>query len=383
MKNFVKICLVLSFVCFLPGFLASADGQTSAPKQSWPLFRGATSATGVAPGKISDKLKVAWKKKIKNGDFDGSPIIDKGVVYIGEGNGTLYAFDLKSGEQKWKFPKEKTTLGFVASAATQNGQIYIGDLDGILYCVDTRGELKWKFQVDGPITSSVNFYKDKVILGAEDAKLYCIDAKTGKKVWDFEAADEIRCMPTVVENRAFVTGCDGDLHIVNLDTGKEVSTVKLEAQTECSATAYGDKVYFGTGQLGFLSVNWKKSTAGWKFEESEQIKSNAAAIKYKDKTHVIFGTARRKVISLDAISGKTNWTFTARSGIDTSPVIVGNRVVVLENSGRMYLLDLVNGKKVFEKQFGGGFRNSPAVVDGKVVIATMRGTVYCLTTDSK
>ncbi len=379
MNTQFKIRLVGLLVVFIFSACSFTWGQSR--EKNWPIFRGDASATGVAAGKISDKLKIAWKQKIKNGGFDGSPVISNGVVYIGEGNGTLYAFDLNDGKQKWKFPKEKPTLGFVGSAAVKNGLIYIGDLDGKLYCVNTKGELQWTFEAEGPITASVNFYKDKVILGAEDARLYGINAKTGKEVWRFEAADEIRCMPTVVENRAFVTGCDGDLHIVDLDKGTEISTVTLEAQTECSATAIGDKVFFGTGQLGFLSVNWKKAKAGWKFEEPEQIKSNAAAVKYKGKTHVIFGTGRRKVISLDSVTGETNWTFTAKSGIDTSPVIVGDRVVVLGNTGHFYILNLADGKKVFEKQFSGGFRGSPAIADGKVVIATMRGTVYCLTKD--
>ena len=253
-----KLAWLLSFVFCLS--VQTLHGQSAS--KNWPLFRGNASATGVAEGKISDKLKVAWKQKIKNGGFDGSPVISSGVVYVGEGNGTLFAFELKTGKQLWKFPKDKPTLGFVASAAVKDDLIYIGDLDGKLYCVNKKGELKWTFEAEGPITSSVNFYKDKVILGAEDARLYCIDAKSGKKKWHFEAADEIRCMPAVVGNRAFVTGCDGDLHIIDLEKGTEVNSVTLEAQSECSATVFGDKVFFGTGSAWIPLRQLEKGKGG-------------------------------------------------------------------------------------------------------------------------
>ncbi len=360
---------------------ASADKPAAADKanvKNWTMFRGNPAATGVTKAKLGDKLKVAWKFKVKNGMFDGSPIVHKGVVYIGEGNGTLLALSLESGEKLWQFPKEKPTLGFVGSAAFKNGLIYIGDLDGNLYCVNEKGEQQWKFQAEAAITSSVNFYKDTVIVGAEDAMLYCLDAKSGDEKWKFETADEIRCMPTVIENRAFVTGCDGALHIVDLDAGKEVVSVELEAQTIASPAVLGNRTFYGTAQNGFYAVDWKKEKLAWSYPDGDQIHSSPAVIDADGTKHVIYGSKQRKVVSLDAETGKSNWEFKAKRSVDASPVVAGDRVVALSTDGRLYLINLKDGKKIFEKQFTGGFAATPAVVDGKVIVATMRGTVYCL-----
>ena len=51
-----------------------------------------------------------------------------------------------------------------------------------------------------------NFFADHVLIGSQDATLYCLNADSGKLVWKHAIDDQIRCTPTVVENRAFVAG---------------------------------------------------------------------------------------------------------------------------------------------------------------------------------
>ena len=80
----------------------------------------------------------------------------------------------------------------------------------------------------------------------------------------------------------------------------------------------------------------------------------------------------------DTKTGKENWKTTLRSKVDSSPVIVGDRVYIGSNDGRLYGLHLADGKIVWEKQLNGGIIGSPAVAFGRLVVATDRGVVYCL-----
>ena len=70
------------------------------------------------------------------------------------------------------------------------------------------------------IDACANFYKGNVLVGSQDATLYCFGARTGKVIWKHQIEDQIRGSPTVVEDRCFVAGCDGKLHIIDLKTGK-------------------------------------------------------------------------------------------------------------------------------------------------------------------
>src|SRR6185369_1479013 len=87
---------------------------------------------------------------------------------------------------------------------------------------------------------------------------YCLNAKTGEEQWTHKIGDQIRCSPTVVENRCFLAGCDGKLHIINLDDGKEVKEVDIESPTGATPAAVGDNIFFGTEGSTFFCINGKK-----------------------------------------------------------------------------------------------------------------------------
>ena len=50
----------------------------------------------------------------------------------------------------------------------------------------------------------------------------------------------------------------------------------------------------------------------------------------------------------DRATGKAAWTFTTRARVESSPLVIGNRIFVGSNDGVLYELDLVSGKKTWE-----------------------------------
>ena len=371
----------------------SNSAAAKASSGDWPLFRGNSKSTGVAKSELPDKPDVLWKFEVKKGSFESAPVVinsgGKKTVYIGDLDGTLLAIDLESGKPAWKFKsasvreseakgKSHGGIGFETAAAYRDGRFYIGDLDGIFYCFDAKGKEVWQFQTEsgGVIHSSANFHKDLVLFGSEDSKLYALNAKTGKKAWELETGDQVRCSMTVVDGRAFVAGCDGSLHTINLDEGKEESSVAIESPTGVTPAVVGDTVYVGSEQAGFFAIDWKKAEIKWHFNPENSVVTRSSPAVNKD--HVIFGSRGRVVYSLDPSTGKLNWSTTLKANIDSSPVIAGERVFVGSNDGRMYGINLKNGDVIWQKQLQGSIIGSPAVAFNRLIIATDRGVVYCL-----
>lgn len=76
---------------------------SSALLAQWPQFRGNPALTGVAPaGAPPAQLKLLWTWE-GGQQFESSPILADGVVYIGSGAGELVAIDLATGKTKWKY----------------------------------------------------------------------------------------------------------------------------------------------------------------------------------------------------------------------------------------------------------------------------------------
>ena len=82
-------------------------------------------------------------------------------------------------------------------------------------------------------------------------------------------------------------------------------------------------------------------------------------------------------------TGKEVWKFTCKRGVDSSPLIIGDRVFVASTDGRVYLLDLATGKEVWRKETGDSFSGAPAMADGKLIIASDDGVVYCFGSEKK
>ena len=360
---------------------SAGPDKSSTPSEEWTMFRGDEQSTGVASSVLPNELEILWKFEVPKGAFEGSAAIvrelgdnSKRTVYIADLDGKVFALDLETGQKKWEF---KSEIGFVTSPAVKKGRIYIGDIDGIFYCIGEDGKEIWRFQTQGEIDSSANFYKDNVLVGSQDACLYALNQETGAIAWKYESQDQIRCSATVAGNRAFVAGCDGYFHVVNLDNGQEVGKTDIRSPTGSTPAASGDRVFFGNEQGDFFAVNWKEIRNEWMFGDGLDLTSIRGCAAVRDG-QVIFAARNRTVYSLDQKTGKQNWSLRLQGKVDSSPVIVGELVLVASGDGRLYAITFKDGKIVWEQEFNGGFISSPAVAFGRLVIATDRGVVYCL-----
>jgi outer membrane protein assembly factor BamB len=83
------------------------------------------------------------------------------------------------------------------------------------------------------------------------------------------------------------------------------------------------------------------------------------------------------VYAMDGQSGEERWSFSAGARVDSSPVIVGQRVFVGAANGRLFSLDLATGDERWRFEAGGAIAVPPAVAGGRLVIGTDEGVVYC------
>ena len=232
----------------------------------WPIFRCTPGQTGIAPGKLPDKLEVLWEFKTKDG-FENAAAVVNGVVYIGSYDQNLYALDLATGKQKWAYKAGP----FKAPPGVKDGLVYIGDMDGMFHCVDAAtGTKKWTYDTSAEISSGPNFFGDAVLFGAGDENLYCLRA--GKEKWKFKVpGGPVMGSPAIIGNRTFAAGCDSNLHVIDLETGKEVSTpLELNGQIGATVAVVDDHLFVGNMSNQVLAIEWKKPTIDWPFEATQR-----------------------------------------------------------------------------------------------------------------
>ncbi|MEX0867465.1 MAG: PQQ-binding-like beta-propeller repeat protein [Pirellulales bacterium] len=361
-----------------------AAKETSSPTSpanqpaAWPLFRGNPAGTGVADGRLPEKLELVWKFKpdAERSSFQTTAAIVNGMVFIGDAHEKLYALDLANGEVKWSASAE---LGFIAPPAVDDGRVFVGGGDNVFYCFDAAtGDELWRYEAGGEINAGANFYQETVLFAAQDGNLSRLNKENGEVVWQFniQAEGGIQCMPTLGGSHVFFAGCDGLFHVLSITDGEDLAAVDIGGPSLSSPAIRDEVAYLGTEDGNVLAVNWQKPEVVWTYrsERGNQAYRSSAAV---DNDVIIVAGRDKMVRALRPADGEPLWQFAARARIDSSPVIVDERVFVGASDGRVYGLDKTSGELVWQYDAGGDFIASVAVAEGKLVIGNDDGTVYC------
>jgi outer membrane protein assembly factor BamB len=361
-----KLHLVGSIAAF--GFLSSA--LWAARDQSvWPVSRGNVQQTGVGNTALPAKLSELWK--FPTGDaIESAVAVDDGVVFVPSMDEHLYAVNLQTGKQKWKFKAGP----FKGAPGVKDGVVYAGDLDGILHAVSVaNGSRKWKQEIGE--TGGITFHNEAVLFGSHDANLYSY-SKEGKENWKFKAEGEIHGVPAVANGRTFLVGCDSKLHVIDVGKGKEERSVDLGSQTAASAAVLGDYLYVGTMGNEVRAINWKKGEDAWSFKPGRRAQAFYSSPAVAGQL-VVIGSRDNRVYAINRKKGTEVWSFPTGGRVDSSPVVAGNRVVVGSLDGKLYILNLANGKEIQQFTLDAPISASPALAGGKIIIGTQKGTLYC------
>ena len=192
----------------------------------WPTLRGGVQRTGNHEPAFQQDAQLApvWSAVFQNGRIGTAvePIVWDGQVFVPTHQGQLYALDEQSGEPLWVFQANGPILhspsaagqrvivadargglyalesktgeliwmsgpfegGFSASPMIVDGSIYIGTRGGRLIAVDYEtGELQWFDSLQAPIRQTAAYWQGRVYVTAEDLRLRCWQADSGKHLW--------------------------------------------------------------------------------------------------------------------------------------------------------------------------------------------------------
>jgi len=185
---------------------AGSDGN-------WLTYHGSYKGWNYSPLKQIDtdnvkNLKIAWVQQVGHSTrgLQSMPLAKDGILYFSASYSRVFALKGDTGEMLWSFaPKldeeliaRQTHSPYNRGIAMSDGKIYVGTVDGRLFALDMKtGKPVWETKLINSQKLTVGFtgaplaVKDKVIIGAQGGEwpgrgpIFGVDAKTGQKVWEF------------------------------------------------------------------------------------------------------------------------------------------------------------------------------------------------------
>jgi len=346
------------------------------PKASWPIFRGSGDLSGRADATLPDFLELIWKFKT-SGPIRSSAVIDDGLVFVGSGDGRVYAIELRTGNQVWRF---QTGGEVEAPPCVVDGLVLAGSVDGYLYALEAKsGSQKWKYKTEGKIHSSANWFYGqdgaglRVLVGSYDGKLHCVDGNSGEFLWSYQTDNFINGAAALSDDRAVFGGCDGLIHVVKVADGSKQFAIESESYIAGSAAVRDSRAYVGNYDGVFVCADIQRAKTLWRHKDGDLPIFSSPAV---GKDVVIFGSRDKRVHCLKRENSEVVWTFDTLGEVDSCPVICSDKVVVGSNDGRLYLLRLTDGEQLWSYQIGEPIVSSPAVVSGVVIIGCDDGYLY-------
>jgi outer membrane protein assembly factor BamB len=188
----------------------------------------------------------------------GTPVIAGSTVYAGLGDGYVYGFDTTTGKITTKLATIDT-VPVRSGLIVENSILYFGDWNGKVYAYDLKsGRRLWVYSTFeeklydtfGAVNTQPIIHQDLLIFGGRNPELQVINKKTGKKVWSYTEKEGgwISGDPLVVGDTLYIGGSDNhEMFAFNVHNGERYWTYTFLYNNFSRPLAYKDVLLFTIG----------------------------------------------------------------------------------------------------------------------------------------
>ena len=150
------------------------------------------------------------------------------------------------------------------------------------------------------------------------------------------------------------------------DSLKQIWTYEAGDSIESSAAIVGGTVLVGSQKGELVSLSLDNGQVYWKYSTGAPIGESSPA--YGNGV-VYIGDLSGVLHAVNAPDGKRLWTFKSGNEIKSSPVVVGDRVLIGSYDENLYCLSTRNGSVLWKVKTNGPVHSTPSVSNGMAFIA--------------
>lgn len=383
---------------------STSDVATSVHSSNyWPSFRGAgglghaVDANPPLSWSSKDRKNILWKTAIAMHGMS-SPVVSGNRLFLTAADDTVrqvLCYDTNTGKLLWHhdvgglpespepgLPHVLEETGFAAPTAVTDGR-YVAAVfaTGELVCLNVRGERVWAKHLGIPKNhyghaSSLTAYENLVIVQydqKQDSKLLAYDFASGKPAWQVKRGAISWSSPILVDNsgrkEVVLTNTKG-VDSYDPKTGTHLWHLECLRGEVASSAAYADGVVFVASEgATATAIDIRKHDVApkilWQWDKA--LPDAASPVANKD--FLILATGFGVVSCLDVKTGKVLWDHEFGEGFYSSPILVKDRVYLIDLSGRMQIFKM---DKEFEllgvSELGEAAYATPALVGDRIYL---------------
>lgn len=387
---------------------APATVQAPANNVSYQGFRG-NNSNGYSTAKnvptkwnLADGSNILWKQPVPKSGHNSPVIVGNNVFFSGADDQAreLYCYDLNTGEKRWTvsasgipgspktMPKTSHGTGLAASTVVADGgHVCAIFATGDMICADTNGKLLWSKNVGVPdnhygYASSLLLFRDMVIVQYDNQanpRVFALDLATGAEKWSKSRPEKITwsspIIATVNNQPQLVLMGNPAITAYNPMNGEQLWRVECLTGEVGSSPCSANGVVFGASEYSKLvAINGADGSVLW--ESTDYLPEVSSPVATKDNLYL--ATSYGVVAAFDAKTGELRKEHDLGVEFYSSPVIVGGKMYLFSNSGKMHIFSADNEFQLLDSfETGETTMSTPAFTDGKIVVRT-ESSIYCV-----
>jgi outer membrane protein assembly factor BamB len=398
-----------------PGAESDA-ASTETIQKNWPGFRGpngighARQANPPLDWSAKKGTNIRWKIAIP-GHGMSSPVVWGDRVFVttaDEDSRLLYCVDADSGKVLWqhevngvpgapddgKLPDVLEETGYAAPTPTTNGK-YVAAVFGTgeLVCVNMQGKGIWIKHLGVPNNhyghaSSLLCHGDLLFVQYDqkaNSQLLAFAFASGKPAWQAKRGAMSWSSPILAEFKG-----REELVLTNSKAveGYEPASGKSLWRVEClngevaSSAAYANGKVFVANDGAIASaidVASPDRKILWQWEEALPDSASPVA----NENHLIMPTAFGAITCLDVKTGKALWEHEFDKGFRSSPILVNDRVYIVDVAGRVQVFRMDDEFELLGvAELGEPVYATPAFVGDRIYVRSL-AHLFCVQAKAK
>ncbi len=312
------------------------------------------------------------------------------VAYMANGQ-FVYAIDLNSGQEIWKYP-QKAEAGrmFYAPPALAGDMLVVADYNtqGVVVGLSLDGQEMWRLEAGGHFVAAPVVTENLILAANADHSLYAI-TREGKLSWTFKTEGALWASPAVDGERAYLPGMDHILYAIDLATGKQIWRYDLGAAALFEPTRDADGTLYITSLANeVMALNGRDGTLKWKKQMDARLWTKAVLVDGRLYVGDMSGVAHILSAS-DGMEQETIALAQDGSGVVGAPAVLEDGLVfALQKAdsirgGQLVKLSFADSRKVvlFTMPEDGKFYNGPLAIGDVLMIGIVNGKTPVMATN--
>jgi outer membrane protein assembly factor BamB len=318
--------------------------------------------------------EVLWVREFrKRGAVMAAPALDETRLYVAvvcdrglDPGGAVHALDRATGKTVWTFDDDGAMARSACPPRVAGGRVYVGEglheaREAKFYCLDagTRRKL-WEFAAAGHIEGGALVENGRVVFGAGDAGAYALNVD-GRMLWHFADPVHIDTAPATTGD-AVVIGSGVSrrgsalpgLFALAPATGEKVWQVRTDLPAWGGPVVAGGVMVCGLGHYkhapdqsnggAVIALGTGSGRELWRTPTPAAVVAPPAI----DGQRVYAADLRGNVAALDLATGRIVWHHARNETVIAGLTLTGETLLVADKAGRVVGLDTTTGDLLWE-----------------------------------